>query len=239
VHDIATLFAHHRSMRWHTIRRDVLTLLLAGMAGFAFAQAPPPPPPPGSVVDCPVTAFGEATAQQYQQGISGRCLGESTRWLVETPKAKPTDVGPSVMKAEFTSLTPLPQLPFTSTLRLDWAGLRGSVAAGNPRSERAGVSLGSLVRLLDNVAVQTNVGFEQVGVLQRSRATVSSVWQPTKLGVLFAEWAGTDDGNEVQRLGGRVWIVPRTLSLDLGVRKTPELPGWVNPRIGLALYLPM
>lgn len=188
--------------------------------------------------DCPVTPFGEASPVQFEAGLSGRCQAESTRWKVEAPRAKPSDVGPSVMKAEFTSLTGVRVSSLLAAFRLDWSGLRGSEAAGNPKAERAAFAVGGLLRLHEQLAVQTSVGLENTGV-QRSRATISSVWQPSKLGVLFAEWAGSELGTEAHRVGGRWWIVPRRLSIDLGARRLPDVPGWVDPRVGLSLSLPL
>lgn len=205
----------------------LLTMLALTACGSAWA-AP----------DCPVTPFGEASPVQFEAGLSGRCQAESTRWKVEAPRAKPSDVGPSVMKAEFTSLTGVRVSSLLAAFRLDWSGLRGSEAAGNPKAERAAFAVGGLLRLHEQLAVQTSVGLENTGV-QRSRATISSVWQPSKLGVLFAEWAGSELGTEAHRVGGRWWIVPRRLSIDLGARRLPDVPGWVDPRVGLSLSLPL
>ncbi|MCR5883435.1 hypothetical protein LRS03_11420 [Rhizobacter sp. J219] len=188
--------------------------------------------------DCPVTPFGDASPVQLEAGLSGRCQAESARWKVEAPRARPSDVGPSVMKAEFTSLTGLRVSSLLAAFRLDWSGLRGSEAAGSPKAERAAFAMGGLVKLHDRLALQTSIGLEHTGV-QRSRATVSSVWQPSKLGVLFAEWAGSELGTEAHRVGGRWWIVPRRLSIDLGARRLPDVPGWVDPRVGLSLSLPL
>jgi hypothetical protein len=82
--------------------------------------------------------------------------------------------------------------------------------------------------------VQTNYGLEHTGA-ERSRATVASVWKPVKTGVLFAEWAGSEAGTEAHRVGGRWWLIPRKLAIDLGARHLPDGPGWVDRRIGLAL----
>lgn len=205
----------------------LLTTLALAACGSAWATP-----------DCPVTPFGDVSVVQFEAGLSGRCQAESTRWMVEAPRAKPSDVGPSVMKAEFTSLNGLRVSSLLAAFRLDWSGLRGSEAAGNPKAERAAFAVGGLLRLHRQLAVQTSVGLENTGV-QRSRATISSVWQPSKLGVLFAEWAGSELGTEAHRVGGRWWIVPRRLSIDLGARRLPDVPGWVDPRVGLSLSLPL
>ncbi|HEY0819629.1 MAG TPA: hypothetical protein VGD46_12675 [Rhizobacter sp.] len=191
----------------------------------------------GGTPDCPVTPFGDASPVQFEAGLSGRCKAESARWKVEAPRAKPTHIGPSVMSAEFTSLTGVRVSSLLAAMRLDWSGLRGSEAAGSPKAERAAFALGGLLRLHEQLAVQTSVGLEHTGV-QRSRATFSSVWRPSKLGVLFAEWAGSELGTEMHRVGGRWWLVPRRLSIDLGARRAPDGP-WIDQRVGLSLSLPL
>lgn len=188
--------------------------------------------------DCPATPFADPSPVQYEAGLSGRCQAESARWKVEATRAKPTDVGPSLMKAEFTSLVAWRVSPLLAALRFDWSGLRGSEAAGNPRSERRALGMGGLLRLHQQVALQTSVGLEDTG-LQRSRATLSGVWQPSKLGVLFAEWAGSELGTEAHRVGGRWWLVPRRVSIDVGARRLPDAAGWFDQRVGLSLSLPL
>lgn len=208
--------------------RIIMALALAA-SGIAWASGRP---------DCPVTPFGDASPVQFEAGLSGRCQAESSRWKVEAPRAKPTHIGPSVMSAEFTSLSSVRMSSLLAAFRLDWSGLRGSEAAGSPKAERAAFAMGGLVRLHEQLALQTSVGLERTGV-QRSRATFSSVWQPSKLGVLFAEWAGSEIGTEAHRVGGRWWIVPRRLSIDLGARRLPDGPGWVDQRVGVSFSMPL
>ncbi len=221
-------FAHHPSTMAAALH-PLLALLALGACGAATAGAMP---------ECPVTPFGEASPVQYEAGLALRCKAEAARWHVEAPRAKPTDVGPSVMKAEFTSLTGIRLAPLLAAMRLDLSGLRGSEAAGSPKAERAALAFGGLVRLHRQLALHTSVGLERTDI-QRSRATFSSVWKPSKLGVLFAEWAGTEFGTESHRVGARWWIVPRRVSIDVGARHLPEGPGWVDHRVGLAVSLPL
>lgn len=209
--------------------RCLATLALAVFGGSAWA---------GGAPDCPVTPFGDASPMQYEAGLSGRCQAESSRWTVEAPRARPSDLGPSIMKAEFTSLTGLRMSSLLAAFRLDWSGLRGSEAAGSPKAERAAFAMGGLVRLHEQLAVQTSVGLEDTGV-QRTRATFSSVWKPSRLGVLFAEWAGSELGTEAHRVGVRWWLVPRRLSIDVNARRLPDVPGWVDQRIGLSFSMPL
>ena len=192
----------------------------------------------GGLPDCPVAAFGDVSATQHVAMQSGACRLESARWKLETPRARPADVGPSLLRAEFSSLMAVRASSLMGALKFDWAGLRGGMGDGNLRSERTAVSLGGLLRLVDNLSLHTNLGLEHAGA-PRTRATVSSVWRPTKMGVLFAEWAGSDAGTEAHRVGARWWLVPRRLAVDVGARYLPDGMGWVDRRVGLAFKLPL
>lgn len=192
----------------------------------------------GGLPDCPVAAFGDVSATQHVAMQSGACRLESARWKLETPRARPADVGPSLLRAEFSSLMAVRASSLMGALKFDWAGLRGGMGDGNLRSERTAVSLGGLLRLVDNLSLHTNLGLEHAGA-PRTRATVSSVWRPTKMGVLFAEWAGSDAGTEAHRVGARWWLVPRRLAVDVGARHLPDGMGWVDRRVGLAFKLPL
>ena len=186
--------------------------------------------------DCPAAPFGDVSTTQRAASLSGACQYDSSRWKVETPRAKPADAGPSLVKAEFSTLGSMRFASLLGTLKFDWSGLRGSDAGGGLRTERTALAVGGLVRLDDSLSLQTNLGLEHAAA-PRTRATVNSVWQPTKLGLLFAEWAGSDAGTEAHRIGGRWWLVPRKLALDLDARHVPDGSGWVDQRIGLALNI--
>lgn len=190
----------------------------------------------GGLPDCPVAPFGEVSAAQHAAVLSGGCGYDSSRWKLETPRARPADVGPSLVKAEFSSLMSARVSSLLGSLRLDWAGMRAGDAGGGLRTERTALALGGAVRVDDSLLLQTNLGLEHTGAA-RTRATVSSVWQPTKAGLLFAEWAGSETGTEAHRVGGRWWLVPRKLAIDLGARYLPDGLGWVDQRVGLAVKL--
>lgn len=190
----------------------------------------------GGLPDCPVAAFGDVSATQHAAMLSGACRDQSARWKLETPRARPADVGPSLLRAEFSSLMSVHASSLMGALKFDWAGLRSGAGDSGLRTERTTVSVGGLLRLVDKLSLQTNLGLEHAGTA-RTRATVSSVWQPSKLGVLFAEWAGSEAGTEAHRVGARWWLVPRRLALDIGARHLPDGPGWVDRRVGLAFSL--
>jgi hypothetical protein len=203
--------------------------LCGGVAGSAWA---------GGLPDCPVAPFADVSIAQYAARLSGACQHESSRWKLETPRAKPADVGPSLLRAEFSTLAsvPMPISSLLGSLKFDWAGLRSSDTGGSLRTQRTALSLGGLLRLHERLVLQTNVGMEHTDV-PRSRATISSVWQPVKRGVLFAEWAGSETGTEAHRVGARLWLVRSRLAVELGARHLPDGMGWVDQRVGLALKL--
>ena len=92
------------------------------------------------------------------------------------------------------------------------------------------------MRLDDRWAVEANVGREMAGA-SRSRATLTSLWQPSRSSVLFAEWATAQRTTEMQRVGGRLWLMPKRLALDVGSSHLPDGIGWNDHRIGLTLNL--
>jgi hypothetical protein len=217
--------------------------LLAATAAGSQPLAQTPPQPPMEVQtqtrlpDCPVAPFGDPTAEQRATMLDGKCSFDSTRWKVETPRARPVDPRPSQVRAQYSSLTSLKySSSLQGSLKFDWSTFRGGDERSSLRTDRAVFALGGMYQIDDSLAVQTNVGMEQAGEA-RTRATVSSLWRPFKSSFLFAEWAGSNAGTEAHRLGGRVWVVPRRLAIDLGARYLPDGPGWVDRRIGLALNL--
>ncbi|MBC7995866.1 MAG: hypothetical protein H7Z15_21770 [Rhizobacter sp.] len=183
-----------------------------------------------------MAAFGDVSATQHVALQSGACRLESARWKLETPRAQPADAGPSLLRAEFSSLMAVRASSLMGALKFDWAGLRRGMGDSSLRSERTAVSVGGLVRVIDNLSVHTNLGLEHAGAA-RTRATVSSVWRPSKMGVLFAEWAGSEAGTEAHRVGARWWLVPRHFAVELGARHLPDGAGWVDHRVGVALKL--
>ena len=188
--------------------------------------------------DCPATAFGDVAPALFYQQMDGACTRDSSRWKVETPRIKPTDTGPSLIVAEYSSLSSAELYSgVTGSVRMDWAGLRGPNEDGGLRTARAALALGSSMQLLDSLTLQTSVGMEQTAI-ERTRATVTSVWQPFRSGVLFAEWAGSEAGTESSRIGGRLWLVPRRFAIDIAARHLPDGAGWGDERYGVAFNWP-
>ncbi|HEX3140822.1 MAG TPA: hypothetical protein VHQ87_12255 [Rhizobacter sp.] len=170
--------------------------------------------------------------------MAGSCGYDGSRWKIETPRVKPVDAGPSAVKAEFSSLNSMRFSSLVGSLKFDWAGLRDAYAEGGLRTARTALAFGGMLQLLDSVALQTNLGVEYTGV-ERTRATVASVWQPFKAGMLFAEWAGSEAGTEAHRIGGRLWLVPSRFAIDLAARHLPDGSGWTDQRLGVAFNWPL
>ncbi len=241
-HHRALRGAMQRCARWAQLP-IVCAALWAAAASSAqpLAQTPPQAPlevqTPTRLPDCPVASFGDPTAEQRATMLNGNCLLESTRWKVETPRARQADPRPSQVRAQYSSLS---SLKYSSSLqgsfKFDVSTFRGG--EGVMPADRAAFSLGGLYQIDSDLALQTNFGMEQQAATEtRTRTTVSSLWRPFKTGFLFAEWSGSNAGTEAHRLGGRVWVVPRRIAIDLGARYVPDGPGWVDRRIGLSLNL--
>jgi hypothetical protein len=192
----------------------------------------------GALPDCPVAPFGDVAPALLAMQMDGRCQYDGARWKIETPRVKPVDAGPSLVRAEYSSLSSMRFSSLVGSLKLDWAGLRNADAEGGMRTARTALAFGGLVQLVDSLVLQTHLGLENTGV-ERTRATVASVWQPFRAGTLFAEWAGSEAGTEAHRIGGRLWVVPRHFAIDMAVRHLPDGAGWVDQRVGVAFNWPL
>jgi hypothetical protein len=181
---------------------------------------------------CPVEPFGEVAVDARESLLRKGCGGEHRRWYVETPRARESDPGPSMVRTEFDSVTSEPLgAGLLGTVRMSWSGF-GNQEEGGLRTERATVAAGGTWRLADAFALQFSLGREMTG-LPRSRATMGGTWSPIDSGVVFAEWAGTPEGTEDHRLGARWWLLPRQLSIDFSARQLPAGGGWIDHRYGL------
>lgn len=208
--------------------RAVFVAMLLG-SGVAAAWGAPPVP-------CRVEPFSDAGLSDREAVLATRCGGERIDWHLETPRAKPTDVGPSQLRSKVeTSTTERMGPGFQTSLRMSWAGLRTETARGL-RTEQATLAAGAQLRLADSWALQMNLGRDVAGV-PRNRATLSSVWQPLPSGTLYAEWVGSGVSprdTEVNRFGARWWLVPRRVSFDIGTAQRPGVPGWEDPRFAVS-----
>jgi hypothetical protein len=182
---------------------------------------------------CRVDPFGQQSAAEGESLLRQGCGGEHLKWNLETPRARPEDAGPSLLQAQVVTSVSRPlAYGLLGTLKFDWAGLRDETD-GELRTERSALAAGGLVRIGDGLALQMNLGRELTDL--RSRATVSTLWQPTRSATAFAEWAGSETGTEAQRLGARWWLLPQRLALDVAATRLPDGIGWSDHRIGLTL----
>ena len=206
-------------------RRTIAALLLGGALCMGAAAQPA----------CPVDPFGQQSAADGEQLLRQGCGGGHLQWKVETPRARAEDAGPSLLQAQVATSISQP-LPYglLGSLRLDWAGMRAE-SDGELRTERSALAAGGLVRFGDALALQMNLGRELTEL--RSRATLATLWQPMRSATAFAEWAGSEAGTEVQRLGARWCLLPKRLALDVAATHLPDGSGWNDHRIGLTLAL--
>jgi hypothetical protein len=204
-----------------------VAILLGGalVAGAAVAQP----------AACRTDPFSQLAAAEREQVLQQECGGEHIDWKVETPRAQPVDVGPSLVSASVDTTVSERLTPSTlGTLKLSWAGLR-SETEGGLRTERAALAAGSMVRLAEDLALQMDMGHDLTAG-GRNRATVAGTWQPTRRSVMFAEWAGSEHTTEMHRVGARWWLLPQRLAFDVGANHLPD-SGWNEGRVGLVLSL--
>ena len=184
---------------------------------------------------CRVDPFGEQSVAEGERLLRQGCGGEHLQWNVETPRARPEDAGPSLLQAQVVTSVSRPfAYGLLGTLKFDWAGLRDE-SDGELRTERSALAAGGLLRVSDGLALQMNVGRELTDL--RSRATLATLWKPTRSATAFAEWAGSESGTEAQRLGARWWLLPQRLALDVAATHLPDGVGWSDHRIGLTLAI--
>jgi hypothetical protein len=199
--------------------------LAFGVGAISYARA-------DGLQPCAVEPFGEQPVDVQEAILRRGCGGEHTRWYVETPRAKESDPGPSMVRTQFDSVASEPLgAGLLGTVRMSWSGF-GNEEEGGLRTERATVAAGGMWRFDDAFALQFSLGREMTG-MPRSRATMAGVWSPIDSGVFFAEWAGSQQGTENHRFGARWWLLPRHLAIDVSARQLPEGGGLVDHRYGL------
>lgn len=181
---------------------------------------------------CSAQPFADESAAQQEQRLARTCSGTQTQWSLETPRARPVDPGPSLTNARFSSAVTRTLDDWRNTLQLDWAGTRTETASGM-RTAQATLAAASLFKL-DDWAVHFKLGREMAGA-PSTRAAVTSLWQPTRSALVFAEWAGTQTGTQAHRLGARWWPVPGLMAFDFVARQLPGNTAWVDQRVSLTL----
>src|SRR4051812_33699874 len=98
-------------------------MLVSGSAVTLLAHAAPK-------ADCSTEALSELSATQRFALVSGTC-GEVTQYSLETPRVRPVDVRPSLVKAKFGSSTSQELFSgLLGTVKFNWAGQRTPQEAG-------------------------------------------------------------------------------------------------------------
>jgi len=205
-----------------------LAIAAAGVLWTPGADAAPP---------CRVEPFAQETAADRARAIAQPCGGEHLLWnLSGTPRRAMLSGQPNVVRAQLRSVrTHRLGSGMLASLKFNWAA-SGNSFSRRFSTERLALAAGGWLRIDEHLALQANIGREKT-IGQRTRATVATVWQPGRAGLVFAEWAGTQDGTEMHRVGGRWWLVPRRLALDFGATSRVGGSGWEDQRIGLTYGL--
>lgn len=213
------------AMRYRLPARLRLPLVTALAAGTTFAAQAESP--------CRVDPFGGESAAERAAMLTRGCSGEQVDYRLESLRDKPTDPGPSRVAARLDAITsrPLGDL-LLGTLRLNWSAAGSEASDSLLRTERTAWAAGTWWKLDSNWALQMNVGREFAGG-PRTRATLAGIWRPVRGAVMFAEWAGTPEGLEGQRIGMRWWLVRNRLSLEAGASRLADT-GWDDRQIRLS-----
>lgn len=208
--------------------RPIAALMLWGGLAASSLAAP--------LQACKVDPFGIEPAALREERLKKACGGEHLGWRIDrgVPDVRAVPVGATSVRPTFAHLdseTTEQLWPgFMTSLKMSWSGVH-QPDEGGLRTAQSSVAAGSLVRLADSWSLQMNVGRQLTGA-ESSRATMTGLWQPTRLGLIFAEWAGSPEGTEMQRLGLRWWLLPQRLAIDLGARYLPT-SGEVQQRINV------
>ncbi len=186
---------------------------------------------------CKVEPFAQESAADRARAISQPCGGEHLEWnLSGTPRRAMLNGQPNIVRARLGSVrTQRLGSGMLASLKFNWAA-SGDSFARRFQTDRMALAAGGWFRVDRRLALQANIGREKTEG-QRTRATLATVWQPVRQALVFAEWAGSDEGTEMHRVGGRWWLVPRRLALDFGAIARPDGGGWEEHRIGLTYGL--
>jgi hypothetical protein len=218
-------------MRCLFFNRRLARLILPLAFGLLAASAQAAQP-------CRVEPFGRESAADRARDMARPCGGEHLKWnLSATPRRAMLSGQPNVVRARLDSFTTRRFGPgMLATLKLNWAA-SGDSFARRFQTDRMALAAGGWFRFDRRLALQANIGREKTSAA-RTRATLATVWQPMREALLFAEWAGTEAGTEMHRVGARWWLLPRRLALDFGATARPDDGlGWEERRIGVTYGL--
>jgi len=184
---------------------------------------------------CKLDPFAMQAPADRESVLRQSCGTEHLGWMLEAPRPAPNHVGPSLVRAQVESVASRSLLSdVLGSVKFGWTG-RGDDLRQGVRTERALLAAGAMLRTTEAWSLQVDVGREITQAVQQ-RATLVGQWHPTRMALLFAEWTGSDQGAEYQRVGARWWVVSRRLAVDLSARYDPQ--GWDGHFFGLTLHLP-
>ncbi|WP_295643076.1 hypothetical protein [uncultured Methylibium sp.] len=209
---------------WHRLASAIVLGL--AFAGASWADSRPA---------CKLDPFAMQAPADRELVLHKSCGKEHLGWRVEAPRPAPNHIGPSLVRAQVESVASRSLLSdVLGSVKFGWTG-RGDDLRQGVRTERALLAAGAMLRTTEAWSLQVDVGREITPAVQQ-RATLVGQWHPTRMALLFAEWTGSDQGAEYQRVGARWWVVSRRLAVDLSARYDPQ--GWDGHFFGLTLHLP-
>jgi hypothetical protein len=182
---------------------------------------------------CAVDPFADASFDQRELLLERACGRNRLDFRVDTPRAQPTDTGPSQLVLEVDQVLSRQVLDaFTATARLGWSG---ATHDGFSRMEtgRALLAAGGRLRLHERWAVDMNLG-RDIGPGLRSRATMAGTWRPAGDHMVFAELAA-EQGGVANVVGYRWWLLPDRAVIDVTARRNAG-GDMVEPRLGLQVF---
>ena len=192
------------------------------LPGEAFA------PPPA----CAVEPFADTSLGQREQSMQRDCGRDSLNVKLDAPRARPGDTGPGHVVVEVDQVMTRELLQaFTASARF---GLQGATQDGDARLDtgRALLAANGRLRLHERWALDLNWGGE-VGAGLRRRATMTGLWRPSEVHLLFAELAA-EDGAVANGVGYRWWMVPGKAVVDVSARRASDSRA-LQPRVSFQL----
>ncbi len=181
---------------------------------------------------CPVEPFADPSLGEREHSLGRDCGRNRLDLRVDTPRAQPTDTGPSRLVLEVDQVMTRQVLDaFTATARLGWSG---ATQEGFSRMEtgRALLAAGGRLRLHEQWAVDMNLG-RDIGPGPRSRATMAGTWRRRMITWYSPSWRRSRRRGERRRLPLVAGAGPRSHR-----RHCPAQAGGdtVEPRLGLQVF---
>jgi hypothetical protein len=194
---------------------------------------------------CHVNVLGYDNAAEREKSLAQQnCGGDHLQVKLQTadkpvatiPNSTQTSAlggSPGPMNAQMSTTMSERFSLFRTDVHFGWAGARNDLS-GRMRIASANVAATGSVMLDSNWMLQAGLGRE-MSTGPRTRTTLASVWQPVSQALVYAEWAGIDGVNDGQLVGGRWWLVPKRLAIDIGAKHAADGTGWSEQRVAITL----